>query len=65
MTVEYFENCPSSCRCGCALQVVELGRIAICSAPGEYLADELLKIMPAGTLPTSLKGARLEVDLGM
>lgn len=44
---------------------VELGRIAIYSAHAEYLADELLKIMSVGTLPTSLKGCRLEADLGI
>jgi hypothetical protein len=41
------------------------GRLAIYSVHAEYLAVEVLKIMPVGTLPRSLKGARLEVDLGM
>lgn len=44
---------------------VEPRRIAIYSAHAEYLADELLKIMPVGTLPTSLKGSRLEADIGI
>lgn len=44
---------------------VEQGRIAIYSAHAEHLADEILRIMPLGKLPPSLKGARLEVDLGM
>lgn len=44
---------------------VEPGRIAIYSAHAEYLADELLQAMPVGKLSPSLKGARLEVDLGM
>lgn len=44
---------------------VEPGRIAIYSAHAEHLADGLLKIMPVGNLPPGLKGARLEVDLGM
>lgn len=44
---------------------VELGRIAIYSAHAEYLADKLLKSMPVGTLPASLKGFRLAADLGI
>lgn len=44
---------------------VESGRIAIYSVHAEYLADGLLQAMPVGKLPPSLKGARLEVDLGM
>lgn len=44
---------------------VEPGRIAIYSAHAEHLADGLLKIMAVGNLPPGLKGARLEVDLGM
>lgn len=44
---------------------VESGRIAIYSAHAEYLAAELLKNMPVRNLPPSLKGARLEAELGM
>ncbi|MHC8365084.1 hypothetical protein ACYZT9_04155 [Pseudomonas sp. ZT5P21] len=44
---------------------VESGRIAIYSAHAEHLADKLLRAMPVEKLPTSLKGARLEIDMGM
>lgn len=44
---------------------VEPGRIALYSAHAGHLADELLQAMPVKKLPPSLKGARLEVDLGM
>jgi len=40
-------------------------RIAIYSAHAEHLADKLLEAMPVEKLPPSLKGARLEMDLGM
>ena len=43
----------------------EPGRIAIYSAHAEYLADELLNIMPVEKLPRSLRGTRLEDDLGI
>jgi hypothetical protein len=43
----------------------EPGRIAIYSAHAEYLAGELLRIMPVENLPPILKGVRLERDLGM
>lgn len=44
---------------------LESDRIAIYSAHAEHLADKLLRAMPVEKLPPSLKGARLEVDLGM
>ena len=44
---------------------LEPDRIAIYSAHAEHLADKLLKAMPVEKLLPSLKGARLEVDLGM
>lgn len=44
---------------------LEPGRIAIYSAHAEHLADKLLKAMAVEKLPPTLKGARLEVDLGM
>jgi len=44
---------------------LEPDRIANYSAHAEYLADKLLRDMPVEKLPPSLKGARLEVDLGM
>lgn len=44
---------------------VESGRIAIYSAHAEHLADKLLRAMPVEKLPPSLKGARLEIDMGM
>ena len=44
---------------------LEPDRIAIYSAHAEHLADKLLRAMPVEKLPPSLKGARLEVDLGM
>ncbi|MDD2059227.1 hypothetical protein NPS58_17545 [Pseudomonas putida] len=44
---------------------VESDRIAIYSAHAEHLADKLLQAMPVGKLPPSLKGVRLEIDLGM
>ncbi|QZA97751.1 hypothetical protein K3369_29260 [Pseudomonas mandelii] len=44
---------------------VESGRIAIYSAHAEHLAHGLLQAMPVGKLPPSLKGARLEAELGM
>lgn len=44
---------------------VESDRIAIYSGHAEHLADKLLQAMPVRKLPPSLKGARLEVDLGM
>lgn len=43
----------------------EPGRLAIYSGHAEYLAAEVLKIMPVGKLPRSLRGTRLETDLGM
>ncbi|WP_224791013.1 hypothetical protein [Pseudomonas fluorescens] len=46
-------------------RLVESGRLAIYSAHAEHLADKLLQVIPVGKLPLSLKGARLEVDLGM
>lgn len=44
---------------------LEPNRIAIYSAHAEHLADKLLRAMPVEKLPPSLRGARLEVDLGM
>lgn len=44
---------------------VESGRLAIYSVHAEYLAAEVLKIMPVGKLPRSLRGTRLERDLGL
>ena len=44
---------------------VESGRLAIYSVHAEYLAAKVLKIIPVGSLPRSLRGTRLEVDLGM
>jgi hypothetical protein len=41
------------------------GRLAIYSVHAEYLAAEVLKIMPVGKLPRSLRGTRLERDLGL
>lgn len=43
----------------------EPDRIAIYSAHAEHLVDKLLRAMPVEKLQPSLKGARLEVDLGM
>jgi len=43
----------------------ESARIAVYSAHAEHLAAELLKIMPVGKLSRSLKGTRLEDDLGI
>jgi hypothetical protein len=44
---------------------VESGRIAIYSAHAEHLAHGLLHAMPVGKLPPSLKGPRLEGELGI
>lgn len=44
---------------------LESNRIAIYSAHAEHLADKLLRVIPVEKLPPCLKGARLEVDLGM
>lgn len=44
---------------------LEPDRIAIYSAHAEHLADKLLEAIPVEKLPLSLKGVRLEVDLGM
>lgn len=44
---------------------LEPDRIAIYSAHAEHLAGKLLQAMPVGKLPPSLKGIRLEIDLGM
>jgi hypothetical protein len=44
---------------------VEPGRIAHYSAHAKHLADELMKIMPVGKLSRSLRGNRLETDLGI
>ena len=44
---------------------LEPDRIAIYSAHAEHLAGKLLQAMPIGKLPPSLKGVRLEIDLGM
>lgn len=46
-------------------RLFESDRIAIYSAHAEHLADKLLRVIPVEKLPPSLKGARLEVDLGM
>jgi hypothetical protein len=40
-------------------------RVAIYSAHAEYLADELLKIMPVENPPPILNGRPLERDLSM
>lgn len=44
---------------------LESDRVAIYSAHAEHLADKLLRAMPVEKLPPSLKGARLEIDMGL
>ena len=44
---------------------IEPKRVAIYSAHAEHLAYELLQAMPVRKLPPSLKGSRLEAELGM
>lgn len=44
---------------------IEPMRVSIYSAHAEHLASELLQAIPVRKLPASLKGFRLEAELGM
>jgi len=44
---------------------IEPKRVAIYSAHAQHLAYELLQAMPVRKLPPSLKGSRLEAEMGM